>query len=88
MFTDLLSHPLPCPFCGKTVDLEDGDTLYPNGTGWKTVDGMFRGYCGFREVPKEQWCYSLHCTESAGGCGVEMSADSREEAIAKWNTRA
>lgn len=89
MFTDLLSHPLPCPFCGKPVDLEDGDTLYPNGTGWEYHrQNGFRTYRNFRDVPKEQWCYSLHCTESAGGCGAEMSADSREEAIAKWNTRA
>ena len=25
----------PCPFCGHEVDLEDEDTLYPAGIGWK-----------------------------------------------------
>ena len=78
----------PCPFCGHEVDLEDGDTLYPNGTGWEDHPGHgIRGYCSFREVTKEQWCYSMHCPTNAGGCGAEISADSREEAIQKWNTR-
>lgn len=25
----------PCPFCGHEVDLEDGNTSYPNGIGWR-----------------------------------------------------
>jgi hypothetical protein len=78
----------PCPFCGHEVDLEDGDTLYPNGTGWREEEDNMRVYCSRREVPKKQWCWSMHCPTTAGGCGVEMSADSREEAIQKWNKRA
>jgi len=76
-----------CPFCGHKVDMSDPDTLYPNGTGWS--DDLFTGrsYHSFREVPKEQWCYSIHCATTSGGCGVEMSADSKEEAIEKWNRR-
>ena len=77
----------PCPFCGHEVDLEDGDTLYPNGTGWREEEDNMRVYCSRREVPKEQWCWGMHCPTTAGGCGVEMSADSREEAIQKWNKR-
>lgn len=76
-----------CPFCGHVVDLEDADTLYPNGTGWKTR-GELVGYCSYRDVPREQWCWSMHCPTTAGGCGVEMSADSKQEAIDKWNLRA
>jgi hypothetical protein len=76
----------PCPFCGHAVDLEDGDTLYPTGTGWRLRDNM-REYCDFREVPKEQWCWSMYCPTIAGGCGAEVSADSRQEAMDKWNTR-
>ncbi len=77
----------PCPFCGMKVDLEDPDTLYPNGIGWKDREEGFRSYHSFREVPPEQWCYSIHCVENAGGCGVEMSGDTKEEAIEKWNRR-
>jgi hypothetical protein len=77
----------PCPFCGHEVDLEDEDNLYPNGTGWK--DEIYgRSYYSFREVPKEQWCYSFHCPTTSGGCGCEMFADTKEKAIEKWNTRA
>lgn len=77
----------PCPFCGKEVDLEDQDTIYPNGTGWEDRHNGLRSYHSFREVPKEQWCYSVHCVTTAGGCGAEMSGDTRQEAIDKWNSR-
>lgn len=78
----------PCPFCGKEVDIDGEDTLYPNGTGWKISDGGLRGYFSFREVPKEQWCWSIHCPENYGGCGAQVSGDSKEEAIEKWERRA
>lgn len=25
----------PCPFCGRAINADDIDTLYPSGTGWK-----------------------------------------------------
>ena len=77
----------PCPFCGHAVDLDDGDTLYPTGVGWLENDDGFRTYHSFREVPKEQRCWGIHCPTTAGGCGAEISGDSREEAIEKWNNR-
>jgi hypothetical protein len=78
----------PCPFCGKAVDPDDADTLYPNGSGWKFNDELgMQTYHSFREVPKEQWCWPMHCPEVAGGCGAEISGNSRDEAISKWNTR-
>ena len=77
----------PCPFCGKEVDLEDPDTLHPTGSGWLIRNTGVRSYHSFREVPQEQWCYGLHCTTTSGGCGVRMDADSRTEAIEKWNNR-
>ena len=76
-----------CPFCGHTPDMEDPDTCYPNTIGWKVSHG-FRHYVGFREVPQEQWCYSFHCVTTSGGCGAEISADSKEEAITKWQRRS
>lgn len=78
----------PCPFCGMKVDMEDYDTLYPSGTGWEYNEELgMRTYHSFREVPKEQWCYTMHCVTTAGGCGAEMPGDSRDEAIEKWNRR-
>lgn len=77
-----------CPFCGMAVDLDDEDTLYPSGTGWKFDEELgMRTYHRFSEVPKEQWCYTLHCVVHYGGCGAEMHADSRQEAIDQWNRR-
>ena len=73
----------PCPFCGTEVDLNDDDVLYPNGFGWRQEEENMREYCIAREVPKEQWCYSLHCLD----CGVEMKGDTRQETIDKWNQR-
>jgi hypothetical protein len=80
----------PCPFCGHEVDLDDGDTLYPNSIAWKVMDNGMTTYHSLsdgREFPKEQWCWTMHCPTTAGGCGAEISADSRDEAIQKWNTR-
>ena len=77
----------PCPFCGKEPDISDGDSLYPTGIGWKD-EGEYRSYHKGSEVPKEQWCYAAGCSELSGGCGAEMSGDSRQEAIDKWNARA
>lgn len=77
----------PCPFCGKEVDLEDGDTLYPSAIGWKIQKNGFKTYHHYREVPKEQQCWSMNCPTTAGGCGVVMNGDTREECIEKWNMR-
>ena len=76
-----------CPFCGKAVDMDNPDTLYPNGTGWKLRYNGITTYHSFREVPQEQWCYSIHCVLTSGGCGVEMVGNSKQECIDKWNNR-
>lgn len=75
-----------CPFCGMECNL-DNDTLYPNGVGWEIAEGGYRHYVSRNSVPPEQWCYKVICNESYGGCGVEMSGDSREEVVEKWNKR-
>jgi hypothetical protein len=84
----------PCPFCGRAVDMEDEDTLYPTGTGWVEFDNggmILRSYRSIRDpsvnIPKEQWCYSMHCPVPAGGCDAEMPGDTKQEAIDKWNRR-
>lgn len=85
----------PCPFCGMQIDPEDIDTLYPSGTGWidmpfeEVEGGSYRHYVNAfaHEVPKDQWCYKIICNESYGGCAAEIHADSKQEAIEKWNKR-
>ena len=75
----------PCPFCGKKVDLEDEDTLYPSGSGWLfNAELGIRTYHRYNEVPKGQLCYGMHCPEPSGGCGAEIHGDSKEEALVKW----
>jgi len=74
----------PCPFCGSTQDIDDGDTLYPTGGGWKLIGGTgLKGYRRFSEVPKEQWCWGMHCCN----CTAEVQGDSKQEAIDNWNKR-
>lgn len=75
---------LPCPFCGKQVDLTDEDTLYPSGDGWLWDEFLeCKTYHSLRDVPQEQWCYLLHCS-----CGVTMYGDSKQETIENWNRRS
>lgn len=77
----------PCPFCGHAVELDNPDSVYPNGTGWGTCADGTRAYYPARIVPPDQWCYSVHCVVTAGGCGAEISGDSFSEAVARWNRR-
>ena len=77
----------PCPFCGHPLDLGDPDTLYPNGIGWKVMANGGYSYHNYIEVPPEQWCYSIHCVTTSGGCGAEISGNSPQECVNKWNRR-
>ena len=79
----------PCPFCGKQLDANDSDTLYPSGIAWKESGLGYRHYVSIYDVPtKEQWCYKIVCQEHHGGCGAKMTGDSIEETLEKWNKRA
>ena len=74
----------PCPFCGAVLNIEDGDTLYPTGFGWKIIEGTdFLSYHRLSEVPREQWCWGMHCPN----CSAEVNGDSEQEAIDNWNKR-
>lgn len=79
----------PCPFCGNTIDLTLGDSLHPTGVGYIDSDEGYRYYESIRsrEIPKENWCYSVICSELYGGCGAEVAGDDKFEAIQKWNRR-
>lgn len=81
----------PCPFCGKSVDMDDGDTLYPIGVYWRESEYVpdERHYVGHKEHNPEtdHPCYGMHCPESSGGCGAQITGDSLEETIDNWNTR-
>jgi len=79
----------PCPFCGKEIDIDDEDTLYPNGIVWEDIEygRVYHRFGSAPATPKERYCWSVHCSTISGGCGAQMSADSKEEAIEKWNKR-
>lgn len=78
---------LPCPFCGCSHDAKDPDVVHPNGIGWLDHEEGFRHYLSARGLLQANWCYVVNCPEIYGGCGAQMSGDSKEEVIAKWNTR-
>lgn len=78
----------PCPFCGKKINAEDPDTLYPTGTGWRQETEEFRSYHRATDVSREHWCYKIVCQEHYGGCGAEIHGDSIDEVKEKWNKRS
>jgi hypothetical protein len=79
----------PCPFCGKEVDLDDPDTLYPSGILYRNLEGGGRSYGTRKEFGEiyDGKCYVLHCYTGVG-CGVSMSGDSMEEVIEQWERRS
>lgn len=86
-----LSQFKPCPFCGYELKNNLDDSVYPSGRWWRE-DGPrgvgFRHYVGHRErQPGDHPVYSVNCAECSGGCGAELTADSMEEALEKWNRR-
>lgn len=82
---------LPCPFCGRVNDPTDEDTMHPTGTTWTNEElagDYFRRYHHYTEVwPGDGRVMVLNCPTIYGGCGVEMTADTEEELIEKWNRR-
>jgi len=61
----------PCPFCGNPVDAEDGDVLHTTPS--------------FIDPNERIWV--LNCPVSADGCGVQVYGDTKQEVIARWNSR-
>lgn len=78
---------LPCPFCARPVDDDLIDTLYPTGAGWKRISEGVHAYGRWVDGFQDGEVWSMNCSESCGGCGAEISGDTREEAMAKWNRR-
>lgn len=81
----------PCPFCGYKLENNVDDSFYPVGNAWwrDSEEVGCRIYVGAREREEgDQPVYGLHCPPCSGGCGAEMSADTPEDAVAKWNRRA
>ena len=78
---------LPCPFCGKQPDLTDPDTLHPSGLYWRVTNGI-KHYISHKDrEPDDNKVWGMHCPETSGGCGVEITRDTCAECIAAWNKR-
>lgn len=81
---------LPCPFCGKILNVNDPDVLYPSGIYWRDDELLgIRSYHGNdeRHYYRDGVCYAIHCPIPSGGCGAELHGDSKSEVVEKWNTR-
>ncbi len=83
---------LPCPFCGNTPQ-DWPDFLHPTGSGWRDDpigenESIMRHYMS-RSDPRgvHGTVWVLGCLDHEGGCGAEVTGDSREDAIAAWNRR-
>lgn len=79
---------LNCPFCGVKPNIEDPDTLYPTGIRWRYTPEGYKQYLRLKDSTQDDsHVWGFHCSEQAGGCGVEIVADTKQEAIDKWNRR-
>jgi len=83
---------LPCPFCGHKCDMNEPDTLYPNGIYWRDSADTGRAYFGrthklFDPFTMKQ-CWQINCVTVSGGCGAQITGDSKNETIAMWQRRA
>ena len=81
---------LPCPFCGHELT-DFANACYQNGRYWAVDERGWRHLYRHADPkrPKDaQRCFNVVCPDDEGGCCAEVNADSREEAIAKWNRRA
>ena len=77
-----------CPFCSKTPDLDEPETVHPSGIYWRLTE-FGREYISRNAITRDCFpCWVFNCVESAGGCGAEISGDSKEEVLEKWNRRA
>lgn len=92
--TDATNALLPCPFCGWSPPADDDsllDVLYPTGSWWALREFYGTKRITFRSQrerePGDKPCWGMHCTENIGGCGVKVTALTKEEVIAKWNRR-
>lgn len=77
----------PCPFCGKELDLNDPDTVYPNGIYWRDTEEYGRVYFGGMTAESDGRCMQIVCSDVSGGCCAEMHGDSLEDVVDKWNNR-
>ena len=81
-------HLEPCPFCGKEMDINDKDVLYPSGVFVRGKGTEKQHYVIHLERnDKDVPCYQVVCGVHNFGCGAMLTADSKEEAIMAWNTR-
>jgi len=79
---------MPCPFCGKKIDLSDMDTLYPSGLYWvDDVRGIRHYLSSAQRTEYSHPVWSLNCAEVSGGCGAELCGDTKDEVLEKWNRR-
>jgi hypothetical protein len=77
----------PCPCCGRAqYNPEDPDVIHPSGS-WATSEEGYRHYLPSGDPAAEGKCYVVNCVLHYGGCGLNVSGDSKEEAIAAWNRR-
>lgn len=80
-------NPAPCPFCGKKPELDGEDTLYPTGR-WREDDGIRHYLFPDDPRPAHGQVYTMHCPETYGGCGAQVSGDSKDAVLGKWNRRS
>lgn len=80
----------PCPFCGHQPE-DRRDFFHPTGTVWqdRLLNGRkFRTYHRHGTKEYDGRCWVLACLTHEGGCGAEMSGDSEEDTLERWNRRA
>lgn len=73
---------LKCPVCGKSLDLTDEDVLHKSATFARHHSSGRVSYVSRMDSRQtDVQCWELHCPEHYGGCGMNITGDSRDELI-------
>jgi len=69
---------MKCPVCGTIFKPE------PTGEAWVLEEDGTKTYISNAEAPQSNWCWTIRCPDLDDECGINITADTREEAINLW----
>lgn len=90
MKIDFLKKLKPCPLCGYDLSDNPDDSFHPSGSymRYDKTNDLYHYVGRQNRKPEDLPLYILCCPVSSGGCGLELTVESEEDALFKWNRRS